>query len=252
MVKINLGRKIVKYLLFILIMCSSHELYSQSKKEQIEILMIRVDSLKQAHLNTQHELATQVSKVTELTNINAGLIKKVESLTNDQQRKDADIKKIRTSLDSLNRMVHNSLILSQVKTAKYAGEYEFGFENGPQGTLKVFAEANGLYYFSLEYIVGPPGFNMAMLAGTMKIYGNTGVFTANLSSDEENQEQSPPCKVVFIFDNDGVFIRQMTSDIYCGFGNNVFVTEYFSKTSTQNAKIDFSDFELIESTNDWR
>jgi len=136
--------------------------------------------------------------------------------------------------------------LPLVTNSKYAGNYSFDNVNG-SGALQMYFDGKEEYYFYLEYIKGPPSYNMGTLEGIMKIYGNTGVFNASLSDETT-------CQITFVFDESGVFINQLSDDFACGFGGNVIISNKFFKEDSENKKItpnENSSGTYTRSTNKW-
>jgi hypothetical protein len=68
---------------------------------------------------------------------------------------------------------------------------------------------------------------MGNLEGIMKVYGNIGVFAAKMYDVDF-------CKVVFVFDDNGVHVKQYTSDSDCGFGGNVYINQYYYQNKSEN------------------
>jgi hypothetical protein len=254
----------MKKLLVLLTVLLTNLSFAQSRKEQIAELSQKLDSITSV-LNTYTKLLNEKDALVKELNVqkskteqalktvtqekeklqmeNNSHSQSVTKLNEENVRKDANLKALKSKMDSLLAKNSNALILGQTTSDIYAGSYSFEYENGPQGSIDLYFK-NGLYYFNLEYVKGPPSYNMGSLTGQMKLFGNLGVLSAKMYEDAE-------CKIVFLFDDNGVFIHQLTSDSDCGFGYNVSIHEYYFKDTTENRPIDLSDGELIKSTNRW-
>ena len=232
--------------------------FSQSKKEQIERLSFQIDSLTEivnqlnANLiqlkNEKNQFTEEIVKLKkDNLSINKDLLDRESSL---ETMKSTHLKKVQeTNLlkDSFQIIYDNNKIIPLLKSATYAGSYSFEYEKGPTGSLHLYFDGNEDYYFYLDFVKGPPSFNMGTLEGIMKIYGNTGVFTSSIYGGDL-------CKIFFVFDENGVFIKQYSDDSACGFGGNVIIQEYYIKIDSENTRIQPSENasgSFIKSTNKW-
>jgi hypothetical protein len=255
---------IMKKLFVFSILLFTNLSFAQSKKEQIAELSQKLDSIANVlntytkllkekdsilmELNvqkskTEHALKTVTQEKEKLIKENNAQKQSLEKLNEENGRKEANLKALKMKMDSISLKTESSLIFPQTTTDTYAGSYSFEYENGPQGSLDLYFK-NGLYYFNLEYVKGPPSYNMGTLTGQMKLFGNHGVLSAKLYDEAE-------CKIVFLFDDYGVHVKQQTSDSDCGFGFGVIINEYYFKDTSENNPIDLSEGELIKSTNRW-
>lgn len=255
----------MKILLLTIIISFVQFAFSQSKKELIEQLTFQIDSLNGV-INQQENSLLKVESqnnqlVEEKSNLEkqkASAEKDIAGLKNILNERDSTIKSLYTTLqikekettllsDSL-RLLHSyNLVLPMVKSQIFAGEYSFEYDNGAAGSLQMYFDGKEDYYFYLDYVKGPPSYNMGSLEGVMKIYGNIGVFNASLYD-------SDLCKIIFLFDENAVFIKQYTDDTACGFGHNVFISEYYIKDNTENKRIQPSENSsgtYTNSTNKW-
>ena len=232
--------------------------FGQSKKEQINILTIKVDSLNRvlSQLNSNiTQLQNQKNQLSDEKNL---FVKENSSLINNLNERESTITNLNVSLlkkeneitglkDSLDLVYSNNQILPLIKSSTYAGEYSFEYKDGPTGFLQLYFDGKEDYYFLLEYVKGPPSYNMGTLEGIMKVYGNIGVFAANMYDVDF-------CKVVFVFDDNGVHVEQYTSDSDCGFGGNVYINQYYYQNNTENKPIpqtENSSGTYTKSTNRW-
>jgi hypothetical protein len=252
--------------------------FSQSKKEQIEILTNRVDSLNQvlglersSNQNKINEINSGVTKLEgqiatlsgNLTTLNKELqdskddiLKKQKEIVENQRtisnmsmqihKKEKEFVKLR---DSIKHIYECNKMLTLVKTDVFAGHYSFEYTNGPLGYLQVYFNGKEDYYFDLAYNVGPPNYHEGSIQGVIKIYGNIGVFNGTLNIEGEDY-----CKIVFVFTEEGVMIVQNTSGFSCGFGVNQDATNFYYKNNSQNINIDDSGYPpapFINSSNRW-
>jgi hypothetical protein len=255
----------MKILLLTIIISFVQFAFSQSKKELIEQLTFQIDSLN-AVIKKQNDNIFQLQTERNQLVEDKSLIEKQKasaendnaSLKNILNERDSTIKSLNTTLqnkeketyvlkDSLQLLYSNNAVLPILKSATYAGKYSFEYDNGAAGSLQMYFDGKEDYYFYLDYVKGSPSYNMGTLEGIMKIYGNIGVFNASLYD-------SDVCKIIFLFDENGVFIKQYTDDLSCGFGNNVFISEYYIKDNDENRQIQPSENSsgtYINSTNKW-
>ncbi|MFN5910646.1 MAG: hypothetical protein ACK45H_04840 [Bacteroidota bacterium] len=231
---------------------------SQSKKEQIERLTFQVDSLNGV-VNQQNATISEAQKEKlKLAEEKKRLEKDNSVVKNDLTDRESTIKNLNATLqkkeketnalrDSLRQVYTKNKVLPMLKSAIYAGNYSFEYDNGPAGSLQMYFDGKEDYYFYLDYVKGPPSYNMGTLEGIMKIYGNRGVFNASINEGDT-------CKIIFDFDENGVFIKQYSDDTACGFGHNVFISEYYIKDYSENNRIQPSENGsgiYTESTNQW-
>jgi hypothetical protein len=213
----------------------------QSKKEQIINLTLKVDSLKAIVSQLNANLSQLQNQQNKLYDDNNLLVRENSSAKNNLNERESTITNLNASLlkkeneitglkDSLDLVYSNNQILPLIKSSTYAGEYSFEFEDGPAGFLQLYFDGKEDYYFLLEYVKGPPSYNMGTLEGIMKIYGNIGVFAAKMYDVDF-------CKVVFVFDDNGVHVKQYTSDSDCGFGGNVYINQYYYQNNTENKPV---------------
>jgi hypothetical protein len=232
--------------------------FAQSKKEQIERLTFQVDSLN----GVVNQLNTTISEAKKeklkLAEEKKRLEKDNSMVKNDLTDRESKINSLNTTLqkkekeasalkDSLRQVYTKNKVLPLLKSALHDGTYSFEYDNGPAGSLQMYFDGKEDYYFYLDYVKGPPSYNMGTLEGTMKIYGNIGVFNASLNEDDL-------CKIIFVFDEYGVFIKQYSDDVFCGFGGNVVITQYFFKDNSENKRIkpsENSSGTYTKSTNNW-
>ena len=232
--------------------------FGQSKKEQINILTIKVDSLNRvlSQLNSNiTQLQNQKNQLSDEKNL---FVKENSSLINNLNERESTITNLNVSLlkkeneitslkDSLDLVYSNNQLLPLIKSSTYAGEYSFEYEDGPTGFLQLYFDGKEDYYFLLEYVKGPPSYNMGTLEGIMKVYGNIGVFDAQMYGQDA-------CKIAFVFDSNGVFIRQYPEGEECGFGGNVYITQHYYKNNSDNNSIQpsvNSSGTFTKSTNRW-
>jgi hypothetical protein len=241
---------------------------AQSKKEQIELLTNRVDSLngevnqlrfnlgqlenRNNKLMEEKILLENDKSFTERENnkLKKNILARDSSINSLKITNNERVKELSELRDSLNRIFNsNNKVLTLLKSSLYAGTYSFKYKNGSSGWLQLYFDGNEDYYFHLEYIIGPPSYNMGFLDGIVKIYGNTAVFNANLN-DYDGEE----CKIALTFDENGVFLKQYSFDFVCGFGAIGTISDYFYKDNSENNKIipsENSSGTYIKSTNKW-
>jgi len=245
------------YLIFLIL---SNFCFSQSKKEKIAMLTDKIDStinacnIKSSSLNDsikflQRDIILEKDKQIQLS----FELQKKSEIIDDML---AHQKKRTKSLDSLISIVKENKILLLETENKFIGSYSVSYGNGmggsSSGSLDFFSNNNGVYYFNLEYNVGAPSFNFGYLTGSFKIFGDKGVYYANLDNESitsTTEQEGTICKIIFIFDESGVFINQLSSDSACYFGFNVSVNDYFVKTNSINKRFDVS--KIIPSLNTW-
>ncbi len=250
-------------LLFLILFTSVLNSFCQSKKEQIEILNKRIDSLNQILISERNESLQKIKEFTEKTAtleeqilaLNSTLNKTKSELTqmhlnlktaNEQLlNKSMEIKvlenQINEKVDSLEKLRMIPKIQVQDKSAFFAGKYSLD-EAGNQGGLNLYMDNDGVYYFLISYV--DASYHLGEMFGSFKIYSKIGVFHANL--DEVNNDGE--CKIVFIFDQNGVHIIQKSTDIQCGFGHSVNASGYYYKDSNENQRFDkwISNFEDLK------
>jgi hypothetical protein len=238
---------------------------AQSKKEQIELLTNRVDSLngvvnqlrfnlgqlenRNNKLMEEKILLENEKSFTERENnkLKKNILARDSSINSLKITNNERVKELSGLRDSLNRIFNSNKLVPLVKSVIFAGNYSFEFENGPTGSLKMYFDGKDEYYFYLDYVKGPPSYNMGTIEGIMKIFDNIGVFNATISDDNA-------CKIIFVFDENGVFVKQYSDDSSCGFGANVFISEYYSKDNSENNKIipsENASGTFMKSTNKW-
>lgn len=123
---LNMNRSNINYLIIIIIIFGftfiQTEVFSQSKKKQIEVLNYRVDSVK---LLIQNQRLIKNSEILSLRNINSTIQKKIDSLINesktienrliserkDKQNKELEIRKIKNVIDKQNDSIRKCLNL---------------------------------------------------------------------------------------------------------------------------------------------
>jgi hypothetical protein len=230
--------------------------YSQNKKEQITYLTEKLDS-------TENVCKTRIDLLRDsivlLQGQKTNLLSQEEQMKNEIARMKKQLSSVQKSMDSISKIYSNSKSLPLETNNKFVGSYEFAIGEGNEedeysrmGSLQLYSNGDGKYYFTLDYNIGAPSYNMGTLTGSFLVYGDKGVFYANVNSyfDEgETINEEDLCRVVFMFDENGVFVNQMSSDMACGFGSNVIVQDYFIRENTINKKIDLKD--VVHSTNKW-
>lgn len=226
----------------------------QSRKEQIEHLTFQVDSLNiivnQLNVNIsqlQIQRNEWADEKKRLDKDNSSLKKSlneqesaIKSLNLMIQQKEINKKILK---DSLQMLKNNNILMPLLKTATFAGSYSFQYDDGPFGSLQMYFDGKEDYYFSLDYTKGPPSYNAGELQGIIKIFGNIGVFNARLYDEDS-------CKIIFIFDDYGVYVRQLSE---CPFGYNVTIREFYLRDEWENKLIESSEYSsgFIRSTNRW-
>ncbi|MEY3501577.1 MAG: hypothetical protein RL308_3250 [Bacteroidota bacterium] len=230
--------------------------FSQKKKEQIQILSERIDSINNANFLTVNTLKDSI----KLLQYEKDILNRSGSKLNLELKQSMNRESnLQVSLDSLSEIMKKGKVLTLETRNKFVGTYEFEYGDGNEedefdriGSLQLFSKNDGIYFFSIEYNIGAPSYNMGSIIGSFKVFNNIGVFYANVNAEYEpdiDDSEIEYCKIVFIFDENGVYVHQYSSDIGCGFGGNVSVNDYFYKTNSNNEIFDIS--ERIPSLDKW-
>jgi hypothetical protein len=227
--------------------------HAQSKKEQIVELNEKTDSIQKANSLQSEIYKDSIFSLKESLKIAnqriTNLDKEIYQLRQIQ-------KTTQKSLDSIKTNMATSKTLRLNTSIQYTGNYQYDsqIEEGPSGSLNIYADGKGNNYFTIDYVKGAPSYNMGTLSGIIRIYKNVGVFTAILQNDEESDSGSldvdeDVCIIEFHFDEYGVNINQRSTDSDCWFGGNVNVGAYYNKSNSENKSQDFTGF--FQSTDNW-
>jgi hypothetical protein len=117
---------------------------------------------------------------------------------------------------------------TNLKTAKYAGVYEYGDspENGPTGQITVYPESDDSILFFMDISRGAPSYNMGNLYDRVKIKSNKGTYYAKYEYGEN------PCNFSLFFSGDKLIIKTKKNGYDCGFGGNVIADGVYNKVKS--------------------
>jgi len=181
---LNMNRSNINYLIIIIIIFGftfiQTEVFSQSKKKQIEVLNYRVDSVK---LLIQNQRLIKNSEILSLRNINSTIQKKIDSLITerktienlliseqkDKKNKELEILKLKNAIDD-GVILENEEIIIDVEEEEGIIEFpdvEAEFIGGAQALMKYISsniqypptsiEMNEQGKVYLSYVVEPDG-----------------------------------------------------------------------------------------------
>jgi uncharacterized protein (TIGR02145 family) len=230
----------IKITFFIIIgICFKCSIYAQSKKDQIEDMTMRFDSLgqivisKTQNIGNLDEIIFLKKKCIDSTENYVSLLNKQfgeleENSKTSNQHYEIQLKELNLS----NVKLHDSLATQLKPALNIGGTYSFGdnVEKEAVGSVIVYPLTDSSALFFLDVCRGAPSYNLGQMFGQMTIKDNIGTYDSKLDDDDIN------CLLKFEFNSEQLKVTAGEGHDDCGFGHAVYADNTYKRVDKSSPK----------------
>lgn len=222
----------IKITFFIIIgICFKCSIYAQSKKDQIEDMTMRFDSLgqivisKTQNIGNLDEIIFLKKKCIDSTENYVSLLNKQfgeleENSKTSNQHYEIQLKELNLS----NVKLHDSLATQLKPALNIGGTYSFGdnVEKEAVGSVIVYPLTDSSALFFLDVCRGAPSYNLGQMFGQMTIKDNIGTYDSKIDGEDFN------CILKFKFASQQLEVITENGHEDCSFGGNVYADNKYN------------------------